>query len=119
MRISDWSSDVCSSDLHAGGLLAPWQEGTPARLLFPNARFVVGAQHWQRAIAPHPRDRASFIPELIPLLEQSGRLERVDGAHCQALGETVCFHYSQGHRSEEHTSELQSLMSNSSAVFCL
>src|SRR3546814_2403230 len=63
MRISDWSSDVCSSDLHAGGLLAPWQEGTPARLLFPNAHFVVGAQHWQRAIAPHPRDRASFIPD--------------------------------------------------------
>jgi len=82
---------------HAGGLLAAWQQGESARLLFPNARFVVGAEHWQRAIAPHPRDRASFIPELMPLLERSGRLERVDGVHCQALAETVRFHYSHGH----------------------
>lgn len=82
---------------HAGGLLAPWQEGAPARLLFPNARFVVGAEHWQRATNPHPRDRASFIPELLPLLRESGRLELVEGAHCQTLGESVRFHYSQGH----------------------
>ncbi|MEY3372221.1 MAG: hypothetical protein RLZZ537_689, partial [Pseudomonadota bacterium] len=37
---------------HAGGLLAPWQEGQPLRLLFPNAVFVVGAEHWQRAQHP-------------------------------------------------------------------
>ena len=59
---------------HAGGLLAPWAEGKPLELLFPNATFVVGAEHWQRALKPHPRDRASFIPELQPLLEASGRL---------------------------------------------
>jgi glyoxylase-like metal-dependent hydrolase (beta-lactamase superfamily II) len=34
---------------HAGGLLAPWQEGQPPRLLFPNAQFVVGRDHWERA----------------------------------------------------------------------
>ena len=53
---------------HAGGLLAPWAEGEAPHLLFPNATFVVGAQHWQRALDPHPRDRASFIPELPGLL---------------------------------------------------
>jgi glyoxylase-like metal-dependent hydrolase (beta-lactamase superfamily II) len=82
---------------HAGGLLAPWEEGKPARLLFPNARFIVSEEAWYRAKHPHARDRASFIPELVPLLEASGRLELVRGEHCQTLGESVRFHYSNGH----------------------
>ena len=82
---------------HAGGLLAPWAEGRAPELLFPNATFVVGARHWQRALHPHPRDRASFIPELPALLEASGRLELVEGDCSQALGDTVRFHHSDGH----------------------
>ncbi|WP_213600800.1 MBL fold metallo-hydrolase [Pseudoxanthomonas japonensis] len=82
---------------HAGGLLAPWQEGRAPELLFPNATFVVGAGHWQRAQRPHPRDRASFIPELQPLLESSGRLELVTGEHSQSLGDAVRFSFSDGH----------------------
>ena len=82
---------------HAGGLLAPWAEGRAPQLLFPNATFVVGAQHWQRALHPHPRDRASFIPELPALLQASGRLELVEGDHCRVLGDTVRFHHSDGH----------------------
>ncbi|WP_062350841.1 MBL fold metallo-hydrolase [Pseudoxanthomonas mexicana] len=82
---------------HAGGLLAPWQEGKAAELLFPNATFIVGADHWQRALKPHPRDRASFIPELQPLLEASGRLELVAGEHSVALGDAVRFSFSDGH----------------------
>lgn len=82
---------------HAGGLLAEWAEGEAPRLLFPNATFVVGARHWQRALQPHPRDRASFIPELPALLEASGRLELVEGDHCAALGDAVRFHHSDGH----------------------
>ncbi len=82
---------------HAGGLLAPWEDGAPPRLLFPNATFVVGRAHWERALAPHPRDRASFIPELPALLQASGRLELVDGDSCEALGPSVRFHHSDGH----------------------
>ena len=82
---------------HAGGLLAPWQEGGASALLFPNATYVVGADHWQRALTPHPRDRASFIPELQPLLEASGRLELVSGEHSEALGDAVRFSFSDGH----------------------
>jgi glyoxylase-like metal-dependent hydrolase (beta-lactamase superfamily II) len=82
---------------HAGGLLAPWEEGAEPRLLFPNATYVVGKTHWQRALAPHPRDRASFIPELPALLEASGRLELVDGEYSRALGRSVRFHHSDGH----------------------
>jgi glyoxylase-like metal-dependent hydrolase (beta-lactamase superfamily II) len=82
---------------HAGGLLAAWQREVPPRLLFPNARFLVGAAHWRRALDPHPRDRASFIPELPELLQASGRLERVDGDYSQTLGRAVRFHFSDGH----------------------
>lgn len=82
---------------HAGGLLAPWREGAAPELLFPNATFVVSRGCWERALHPHPRDRASFIPELPALLEASGRLELVDGPHCATLGDTVRFHYSDGH----------------------
>ena len=82
---------------HAGGLLAAWEDGQPPRLLFPNATFVVGKAHWERAVQPHPRDRASFIAELPALLEASGRLEIVDGDHSRALGDSVRFHHSDGH----------------------
>jgi glyoxylase-like metal-dependent hydrolase (beta-lactamase superfamily II) len=82
---------------HAGGLLAAWEEGRPLRLLFPNATFLVSAACWDRARDPHPRDRASFIPELPALLEASGRLELVDGEYSRTLGHAVRFHYSDGH----------------------
>lgn len=82
---------------HAGGLLAPWREGAAPELLFPNATFVVSAACWDRARNPHSRDRASFIPELPALLEASGRLEIVDSTHSRALGNTVRFHFSDGH----------------------
>lgn len=82
---------------HAGGLLAQWSEGRELELLFPNATFLVGAEHWQRALHPHPRDRASFIPELPGLLQASGRLEIVDGPYSKALGNSVRFSFSDGH----------------------
>lgn len=82
---------------HAGGLLAPWAEGQPATLLFPKARFLVGAEHWARARDPHPRDRASFIPELVGLLEASGRLELVETGRASSLGDAVRFEFSEGH----------------------
>ncbi len=91
---------------HAGGLLAAWKEGEPPRLLFPNATFLVSAEAWLRAKEPHPRDRASFIPELIPLLEASGRLELVDAEHSPVLGKAVRFHFSQGHTPGLMLSEL-------------
>lgn len=82
---------------HAGGLLAAYEHGQPNRLLFPNARFVIGKDAWERAKAPHARDRASFIPDLPGLLEASGRLEIVEGEHSEVLGDGYRFHYSDGH----------------------
>ena len=52
---------------------------------------------WERANLPHTRDRASFIPELNTLLQESGRLELVDGTTSEALGDDYTFHLSDGH----------------------
>ena len=83
---------------HAGGMLTAWNERGEYDLIFPNATFVVGKAAWQRANDPHPRDRASFIPQLHALLHASGRLEIVDGASCSALpADRYGFRYSDGH----------------------
>jgi glyoxylase-like metal-dependent hydrolase (beta-lactamase superfamily II) len=82
---------------HAGGLLSAWTEGEEPRLLFPNATFVVGARAWARALAPHARDRASFVPSLNAQLAASGRLEVVDGERSPTLGDGYRFHRSDGH----------------------
>jgi glyoxylase-like metal-dependent hydrolase (beta-lactamase superfamily II) len=82
---------------HAGGILEAWREGAAPALVFPNAQYVVGAEAWQRAIQPHSRDRASFIPGLTDLLSTAGRLELASGDGAQALGEGFRFHRSSGH----------------------
>ena len=82
---------------HVGGLLAAWEAGQAPRLLFPKARFVIGAKHWQRALHPHLRDRASFIPEVPQLLLDTGRVEWVDDEYSQTLGKQVRFSFSDGH----------------------
>jgi glyoxylase-like metal-dependent hydrolase (beta-lactamase superfamily II) len=82
---------------HAGGVLSAYREGVAAELVFPRAYYVVGEHAWQRALKPHPRDRASFVPELQPLLEATGRLERVSAEQSEVLGEGYRFHVSDGH----------------------
>jgi glyoxylase-like metal-dependent hydrolase (beta-lactamase superfamily II) len=82
---------------HAGGLLTPWKQDAEPDLVFPNAHYVVSEKAWQRATAPHKRDRASFLPALNQLLEQSGRLELVSSDSCATLGAGYHFRFSDGH----------------------
>ena len=103
---------------HVGGLLAAWEEGAPPRLLFPNAKYLVGALHWNRATHPHPRDRASFVPGVPELLERSGRLERVEGEYSRTLGTSVRFHYSQGHTPGLMLAEIVGPHARDGVVYC-
>jgi glyoxylase-like metal-dependent hydrolase (beta-lactamase superfamily II) len=58
----------------------------------------VGREAWERALKPHARDRASFIPELTSQLEQSGRLMIVDGDHLPGcFADRLFFRKSFGH----------------------
>jgi glyoxylase-like metal-dependent hydrolase (beta-lactamase superfamily II) len=95
---------------HAGGVLAAYTPGAAPALAFPDARFVVSRDAWRRAEDPHPRDRASFIPELQPLLRATGhpslgatgRLELVPpdagaGTLSTTLGPAYRLHFSHGH----------------------
>lgn len=84
---------------HSGGLLTGWREDRDLELVFPNADYLVGEQHWQRAENPHLRDRASFIPKLQQLLKQSGRLHLLETGTTrhQLLGDEVYFEVSHGH----------------------
>lgn len=82
---------------HAGGLLSAYRAGESPELLFPHARYLVSRKAWERAQKPHPRDRASFIPDLTRLLETSGRLELVEREEADTLGSGVRFTYTDGH----------------------
>lgn len=92
--------------------------GTPPRLLFPNAKYLVSAGHWARAVHPHLRDRASFVPGVPELLEASGRLELVDGEHSATLGRAVRFHWSQGHTPGLMLSEIVGPHGKGGVVYC-
>src|SRR3546814_10147124 len=109
MRISDWSSDVCSSDLVV---------------------LRIDAAVFKRVLdavddAPQPLDAVERIRRRI------GQMRRNDLAIFLHAAERQTQHLQEHHhrqrlgdrghevRSEEHTSELQSLMRISYAVFCL
>src|SRR3546814_3049135 len=95
MRISDWSSDVCSSDL------IDQPAARPERRLRRDDMVADGKLTQQRR--GHRRHAARLYPARLGALDQRDPfLEHLDGR-----------------RSEEHTSELQSLMRISYAVFCL
>src|SRR3546814_3475134 len=91
MRISDWSSDVCSSDLRHRWPCARTSEGRrAAQCLRIGPEFPAGASAVE---LDQPRSRRGGM---------------IPASRCN-----------DSERSEEHTSELQSLMRISYAVFCL
>src|SRR3546814_6448245 len=132
MRISDWSSDVCSSDLMAiDNILVQDPFGQPFDEFDRLKRLEVAIEDAlanrarladRLAAKPPPRTRAEAFPiEPVVLIDNraSNRYTVVEinardrpallNALAQALFQS---------RSEEHTSELQSLMRISYAVFC-
>jgi glyoxylase-like metal-dependent hydrolase (beta-lactamase superfamily II) len=82
---------------HVGGLLSAFTDGKEPALLFPNAKFVVGKEAWERALSPHFRDKASFIPSLNRQLLESGRLHIIEDDTSEILGDGYRFHWSNGH----------------------
>jgi glyoxylase-like metal-dependent hydrolase (beta-lactamase superfamily II) len=101
---------------HAGGALVRYEAGQQPRLVFPRATYVVGAEAWQRAVSPHARDRASFIPGLTSLLAGSGRLELAASDRAAALGEGFRFHRSSGHTPGLLLTEVE--MPDGPVLFC-
>src|SRR3546814_1098993 len=109
MRISDWSSDVCSSDLRrpSDHVLRRASSRRVRRLQRVAYRRMSGSS-LTRNVSPLPRNPpcARHRPE---------RMQR-PGTY---LPDRLLRRGAELRRSEEHTSELQSLMRISYAVFCL
>src|SRR3546814_1349777 len=105
MRISDWSSDVCSSDLFDGRADRRAQVVDLLQLA-GDLRCIVRQRHLVSGsgdlihVAPNALQRLTAIQQLFAQFA----IDRRGNADV---------------RSEEHTSELQSLMRISYAVFCL
>src|SRR3546814_8653648 len=105
MRISDWSSDVCSSDLPQPQL-AVRQD----RMLEFELRDLL-----QRQFDAELLLRQTHRPAELQHARQHRRAGKVIGK----TGQLRRHRETDANRSEEHTSELQSLMRISYAVFCL
>src|SRR3546814_1465642 len=111
MRISDWSSDVCSSDLRE--IMRELGYGPDNRLnIQVSARNVASFRDPAVILIDHLKE--IYIDATLETIEVAlwyVRLAKRDYAIALNLTGNV--------RSEEHTSELQSLMRISYAVFCL
>src|SRR3546814_8428681 len=117
MRISDWSSDVCSSDLLGQVLELRARETTSGAIralldLTPKLARRVRSDGSDEEVALE--DVA--VGDMLRI--RPGEKVPVDGIILEGRG-TVDESLVTGERSEEHTSELQSLMRISYAVFCL
>src|SRR3546814_10889893 len=112
MRISDWSSDVCSSDLSIRQL---YQHVLPARghvlIKGDPAQVADVMEEWYRDKAC---DGFNIVAPYLP-----GGLEGIVDLLVPELQRRGLFRTEYEGRSEEHTSELQSLMRISYAVLCL
>src|SRR3546814_2314410 len=140
MRISDWSSDVCSSDLLGGEAVAAQQDALARR---QGAADLLRRGSGAVRAAEHPGDDAALgVQARLFGIDHAGVEQFLDprmvvrqppqvfapevGARVAHPGDGVVAsaelrgHHGRAHpRSEEHTSELQSLMRISYAVFCL
>src|SRR3546814_5997766 len=127
MRISDWSSDVCSSDLAGGEVVVAGQRADREVSTFV-AHIGEVAQpadvddhRWRGESELHERQqRVSAREQLGFVTVASERRDRCLGAVGPLVLEGERDHACDpSARSEEHTSELTSLMRISYAVFCL
>src|SRR3546814_7675668 len=104
MRISDWSSDVCSSDLWAVTLAASIAIDVAAEIVLLQ---IVRAPEMPRH-RPLTREESELSAKVVECNRREAAAYLADVESRAGDG-----------RSEEHTSELQSLMRISYAVFCL
>src|SRR3546814_8087336 len=122
MRISDWSSDVCSSDLGAhrdeiGGSALQF-----ARVFDQDDAIAAPGDLGEQRVGERrlPSAGPARDKDIEAIANSGAQNLRLVGKH--DAGRDIVFEREdrdRGFRSEEHTSELQSLMRISYAVFCL
>src|SRR3546814_3761821 len=116
MRISDWSSDVCSSDLPVFGQISPLKRPFGAVSSHGSLKEILATPCAQASVRRGNRNRLRPCMPVRFISSQSS-LSRTQAMHSSVR--VGLFGAACSKRSEEHTSELQSLMRISYAVFCL
>src|SRR3546814_1314596 len=124
MRISDWSSDVCSSDLSDNIFLLGFRTPEENRML-DNAEGMRAAEELTRAISSLDEAVfASIYTDDAEIWHNNTNAIQTKTENAALLGEIFAIVDSLYYadikrlRSEEHTTELKSLMRISYAVFC-
>src|SRR3546814_3099027 len=124
MRISDWSSDVCSSDLSDGRSSEMGRQAFISRVNYgyKSKYLVEGTFRIDQSAKFNRESRTGYFPSV----SLGWRISEEDFLNTSDLVNELKLRLSYSEtgqddvgRSEEHTSELQSLMRISYAVFCL
>src|SRR3546814_4449092 len=125
MRISDWSSDVCSSDLLIGPMMfnsiAEPMQRTDTGIAAPGKHQPISTAHADHLVVDDvgrhtdQGEVASFLTNDLMRCPKGDQMCKTFERNALAIADECRDHV----RSEEHTSELQSLMRISYAVFCL
>src|SRR3546814_4607465 len=129
MRISDWSSDVGSSDLsRAQSGISLLRVARPPVVGLVNRKITIGAarishvEHDPRRVFTQRHCAVQRGVSAQEVYVPRGKVVGIHGISTEILVNARLFLVPRGEwhaRSEEHTSELQSLMRISYAVFCL
>lgn len=92
-------TDVLLSHLHfdhCGGAVC-WNSSKDAyRLTFPNAKYWTHSLHWESAMKPNPREKATFLTENLQTIIESGQLNFIEQIQ-NPLGDNFEFIYADGH----------------------
>lgn len=99
---------------HCGGCVK--REGDKLVPAFPNATYYTNKAHWDWAVTPNAREKASFLKENILPLQEAGVLEFIDVADGEEWIEGIRLHYCNGHT--EQMMLLQMEVEDKTFLFC-
>ena len=71
---------------HCGGSIKFNSDRSRLETMFKNATYWSNAEHWEWAVKPNPREKASFLKENILPIQDSGQLKFIDGEYSTQLG---------------------------------
>jgi glyoxylase-like metal-dependent hydrolase (beta-lactamase superfamily II) len=97
---------------HAGG--STYRENGKLTPMFPNARYWVQKAHWENALAPTEKDRASFMPDDFMPLMNEGMLHFIDGE--KEIFDNIRVIVTNGHTSAQQLPLISD--GNSTLLFC-
>jgi len=102
IRLSvDDVTDIVVTHLHFdhNGGLTEWFDDPGGRTVvkYPRARHWIHRRHWVHALHPHPKDKASFLPEDFLVLEDAGVLQFIEEEHPRPLLPGLSVFISHGH----------------------